>query len=297
MRRYELGLAVCVAAVLVAGRARPVIAQARMSERGSVNQVVAGTVITVDYSRPQARGRVLFGELGKAVVHWGQIWTPGANWATTIELSAAVTIAGTAVPQGKYSVWVAPASGTAPWMLYLNRDPKIYHDQHPRPEVMAYAFPVTASEIAPVEILTFDFPRVTRSGTVLRLQWGTRSLELPIEVKDAIVRATLTAAQVEPYVGRYDVTMMSERGAPPEKFTTDVVFRDGHLLMSTGGVELELVPAGKPHQFLMGYVDNGEIVDIDPEFPVVFRMSGGRAVGIYSKSNDGSDFIAGVRVP
>jgi hypothetical protein len=268
-----------------------------MSERATVSQVVAGTTISVDYGRPQARGRLLFGETGKGVVHWGEVWTPGANWATTLELSANATIAGTAVPRGKYSVWVAPASGVGPWTLYLNRDPKLYHDQHPRPETMAYTIPVTPSEIAPVEILTFDFPRVTRTGTVLRLQWGTRSLELPIEVKDALVRATLTPSQVAPYLGRYEVTWISQPGAPPEKLTSDVIFRDGHLLMSTGGFEVELVPSGKPHQFFTGFLDNGDIVDIDPEFPLVFRMSGGKAVGMYSKSYDGSDFLAGNRAP
>src|SRR6185503_1175174 len=55
----------------------------RPSQLGSVTQQINQTKVTIDYSRPVARGRALFGEL----VPWGKIWTPGANDATTITVS------------------------------------------------------------------------------------------------------------------------------------------------------------------------------------------------------------------
>ena len=58
----RLVLAIAVAVPSYAG------AQIRSSERGMASQTVDGTVITVDYARPQARGRrVIFG-----VVYWGR---------------------------------------------------------------------------------------------------------------------------------------------------------------------------------------------------------------------------------
>ena len=72
----------------------------RPSQRGSVTQHVADTTITVDYSRPVARGRELFGKL----VPWGRIWCPGADDATTLEVSTAVKIDGKDLPAGKYSL-------------------------------------------------------------------------------------------------------------------------------------------------------------------------------------------------
>ncbi len=67
----------------------PVDAQPRGSERGVMTQRVNGTTLTVDYSRPVARGREnLFG----GVVHWGEVWTPGANWATTLEVDRPVAL-------------------------------------------------------------------------------------------------------------------------------------------------------------------------------------------------------------
>ena len=63
-------------------------AQVRASEHGVVSQTVNGTTITIDYSRPVARGRdSLFGR----VVHWGEVWTPartGPRRSRPIAISA-----------------------------------------------------------------------------------------------------------------------------------------------------------------------------------------------------------------
>jgi hypothetical protein len=75
-----------------------------LSEHAVVAQTVAGTTITVEYYRPQARGRDSL--LGK-VVKWGGRWTPGANWATTIEVDRDVRLNG----EGLFPV-VRPAGTT-----------------------------------------------------------------------------------------------------------------------------------------------------------------------------------------
>jgi hypothetical protein len=80
--------------------ATPSGAQIRASERALVAQDVER--LTVDYSRPQARGRELYGTLEP----WGRARTPGADRATTLELDEPVTILGIPVPKGRYSVWL-----------------------------------------------------------------------------------------------------------------------------------------------------------------------------------------------
>src|SRR5690349_18565433 len=93
--------------------ALPAAAQIRASERGSVSQTVDGTVIAVDYGRAQARGRdSLFGK----VVRKKEVWTPGANQATTFQVSRDVTVGGKPLPAGKYSVWMV-SDPTSPWVL------------------------------------------------------------------------------------------------------------------------------------------------------------------------------------
>jgi len=82
-------------------------AQIRASEHFTLTQKVSSTTITMEGDRPVARGRTLFGDGG--VVKWGEVWTPGANWATTIEVDRDVKVDGQPLPKGKYSLWLTPA--------------------------------------------------------------------------------------------------------------------------------------------------------------------------------------------
>jgi hypothetical protein len=113
--RDRLGLALGLALLLLLASARQAPAQIRASERGSVSQTLDGTTITVDYSRPTARGRELFG----ALVPWDVTWTPGANWATTLEANKDIRINGVDVAAGRYSVWMTPRDGS--WTLSRSR--------------------------------------------------------------------------------------------------------------------------------------------------------------------------------
>ena len=152
-------------------------AQVLASERGSVSQTVNGTVITVDYGRAQIRGRdSVFGK----VIPKDQVWTPGANAATTLQLSRDVEIQGTVVPAGKYSMWMTTAPGD--WKLYLHKNAGLFHTQHPGVGEMAFTFPLHASRGEHVEVLTFDFPRISPDGTELRFRWATTVVPIDIKV-------------------------------------------------------------------------------------------------------------------
>ena len=79
MHHLVLAAAIALVTALPAGAQAQVMA----SEHGMVQQRVDGTTITIEYYRPQRRGRDnLFG----GVVKWGSTWTPGANWATTLDV-------------------------------------------------------------------------------------------------------------------------------------------------------------------------------------------------------------------
>ena len=93
----------------------PTAPAVRPSQHGSVSQQIAGTKITIEYNRPVARGRELFG----ALVPWGHVWCPGADTCTSIELSTDVKIDGHALAAGSYS-----ALGRADreqWTIIFNR--------------------------------------------------------------------------------------------------------------------------------------------------------------------------------
>lgn len=150
-----------------------------LSEHAVVAQRVAGTTITVEYDRPQARGRdSLFGK----VVKWGDHWTPGANWATTIEVDRDVRLNGSAVPSGRYAVWAFVQPDR--WTLELRRTWHKFHVPAPTDSAdVQLRLDVRPESGPPVEILTFDFPAVLPKATTLRFRWGTVVVPLEIEVR------------------------------------------------------------------------------------------------------------------
>jgi hypothetical protein len=69
-----------------------------------------GKTITADYSSPRMRGRKIFGNL----VPYGEIWRTGANEATTFVIAEnLVTVKGTSVPAGNYTIFTADCGFTA----------------------------------------------------------------------------------------------------------------------------------------------------------------------------------------
>src|SRR3954469_24663347 len=126
--------------------------QPMLSEHAVTAQTVAGTTITVEYYRPLARGRdSLFGK----VVTWGSHWTPGANWATTIEVDRDIRLNSAPLPKGRYAVWAFVEPDR--WTLELRRTWRKFHVPPPsdsgdvqlRLEVKPESGPMT-------DVLTFD---------------------------------------------------------------------------------------------------------------------------------------------
>jgi len=106
----------------------PLSAQIRASEIGVMSQTIDGTKLTVEYSRPRARGRdPLF---GTKAVQWDEVWTPGANYATTLEVDRNIKLNGKSVPKGKYSVWMV-VKKTGDWTMVLDPRVRLYHMEHP----------------------------------------------------------------------------------------------------------------------------------------------------------------------
>jgi hypothetical protein len=145
------------------------------SQRGTVSQRIAATTITLDYSRPVARGRELFGQL----VPWGKVWCPGADDATTIEVTTNVTIGGQELPKGKYSVWTEPQADK--WIVIFNRNAAVWHTRYPAGED-ALRVEVVPRKAEHMETLAFYFPVVDGRKAELVLHWGTVAVPLPIEV-------------------------------------------------------------------------------------------------------------------
>ena len=80
----------------------------------SIKQAFALSDITIEYSRPSAKGRVIFGD----VVSFGSIWRTGANSTTKITFGEDVKVEGNDVKAGTYGLYTIPNKDSWEIMLY-----------------------------------------------------------------------------------------------------------------------------------------------------------------------------------
>lgn len=86
-----------------------------LSPPAKAEAAIAGKTITVDYSAPSKRNRVIMGEL----VPYGKVWRTGANAATTLKTDTDVTIGNLQVPAGTYTLFTIP--GQKEWTLIVSK--------------------------------------------------------------------------------------------------------------------------------------------------------------------------------
>jgi hypothetical protein len=104
----------CLAAGLYAQA--PKINFPAASPAATVTQRVGLTDIRIDYNRPGAKGRQVFGGL----VPYDHIWRTGANTATKISFSTPVKLNGTEIPAGTYELFTIP--GAAEWTVIIHKN-------------------------------------------------------------------------------------------------------------------------------------------------------------------------------
>ena len=268
-----------VLCVVVCAAAPNASAQLRASERGTVAQNVDGTRITVDYSRPRARGRTPI--YGTPMVSWGEVWTPGADDATTLEVSKDVHMSGHLVRKGKYSVWTVVRQDSA-WTFILDPKWEQFHTDHPDSNPSQIRFPVTTRTVPPVEVLTWAFDSVRNTGMVLTMAWGQRAFDVVIDIEPTYPTA-VSEAMAEPYLGTYRFAWTDSASTEkPSSFT--IVRRDGNLVgrwtpAQFGSLtEVMLVPMGDG-RFAQGFMRNGELWAVYDTSVWTFTTARGKVAG------------------
>ena len=147
------------------------------SQHGEVTQEVAGTTFTIEYDRPVARGRDLFGSL----VPYDRVWCPGANNCTTLTITSDVTIEGKPLPKGTYTIWAKP--GKDKWAIIFNKAHPTFHTQYFRVSDQDFlTIEVTPRAASHMETLAFYFAVVDARHAELVLHWGTVAVPMSIDV-------------------------------------------------------------------------------------------------------------------
>ena len=87
----------------------------RHSQHAVLTQRIGITDVTINYHRPLANGRKIWGGL----VPYGQVWRAGANENTTITFSDPVTIEGQPLDKGTYGLHMIP--GEDQWTVIFSK--------------------------------------------------------------------------------------------------------------------------------------------------------------------------------
>jgi hypothetical protein len=273
-------------------------AQIRASEIGTMSQVIDGTKITMEYSRPRTRGRTpLF---GGRVVRWNEVWTPGANYATTLETSKNITLNGRSVPKGKYSVWLIVRKD-ADWTMVLDTSVRRYHEDPPDSTAQQVRFPVRPTTGPFAEVLTWSVPSINATGGTLAMNWGTTAIAMDVGVEPSL-RMTMDAGSAAPFLGRYDYTIVAGPDSGKRSVLT-VSYEDSTLKGQWEPNDryfrkFALIRIA-PNWFAPGvYDDNGRIYEVyKPEMTFEFTVANARAVSLEVRLDDDKVEAVGKRRP
>ncbi|SHJ14012.1 DUF2911 domain-containing protein [Flavobacterium terrae] len=112
MIRFIIAIAVFIASFSLEAQIK--VPQA--SPKSTLIQTVGLTDIEIEYSRPSAKGRVIYGDL----VPFGKVWRTGANANTTISFSDDVVINGATLKKGKYALYTIPKADEWEILFYTD---------------------------------------------------------------------------------------------------------------------------------------------------------------------------------
>lgn len=133
----------------------------------TVKQQFALSDVSVEYGRPGARNRTVYGD----VVPYGKIWRTGANGATKITFGDDVTIEGKAVKAGTYALYTIPNANEWTFMLYndlkLGGDVSNYKTEN---EVLRFTAKPRVQRDA-VETFTIDMQNILPTSMQIDLVW------------------------------------------------------------------------------------------------------------------------------
>ncbi len=146
--------------------------------------------ITLVYSRPNLKGREVFGKLEP----YGQVWRTGANSATKITFSDEVKLAGNIVPAGTYSLFTIPTENE--WTIILNKKADQWgaYDYKESDDLLRFKIkPVKLKE--PVETLSIQFAKVLPGSAEMHFKWENVGINIPLTTEyDAKVMANIEKA-------------------------------------------------------------------------------------------------------
>jgi tetratricopeptide (TPR) repeat protein len=155
--------------------------------------------IEVTYSRPNIKGRKLFGDNTELAPN-GKMWRTGANSATKLKITDAMNIAGTNVDTGTYAVYTIP--GKDEWTLIINKGTKNWGASEYSEANDVFRAKISAAKSKNfTETFYIQFANIKAESCDMQLVWGNKIVTIPFttNVRDRVrsqVEKTLSADSV-----------------------------------------------------------------------------------------------------
>jgi len=192
-----------VAICLIAFTAFSAIGQIKTpaaSPSSMLKQTVGLTEVTVEYSRPSAKGRTIFG--ADALVPNGKIWRTGANSVTQVTFSDDVMIEGQELKAGKYGVLTMP--GADKWAVHFYAFEKSSWSSY------AEQTPTLAVSVMPkstkgyTESFTISIDDLKSDMATMNLSWANTTVPVTIGTNvDATVMSNIDKVMNGPSKGDF----------------------------------------------------------------------------------------------
>ncbi len=146
--------------------------------------------ITLNYSRPNVKGRKIFG----AMEPYGTVWRTGANSATVISFTEPVKIEGKELPAGDYGLFTIP--GKDEWTVIFNKGAKQWGAYEYKEAEDVLRVKVKAIKLKDkVETFTMQFANVLPATAQLQLMWENTAVNVELSTEiDATVMASIDEA-------------------------------------------------------------------------------------------------------
>lgn len=170
-----LPFALCFLASNVLGSVLPV----PVSLRGTVSQQVGKTSVSIEYSRPNAKGRPIFGSL----VPWDEVWRTGANRCSVFSTDTEIQIGGTTLPAGRYGLFTIPAK--TQWTIIINRDADQFgaFTYDASQDILRFTAPA-ATQQDYVETFEIAFTEAAANTAHVELRWANTAITFPLSVTE-----------------------------------------------------------------------------------------------------------------
>lgn len=163
-------------------------------------QTVGVTEVSVEYSRPSVKNRVVFGDL----VPYNQLWRTGANWNTKISFDDAITVGGVTLEPGSYALYTIP--NPFEWEIIFYKDTTNWGLPEEWNEDLVAVRLKSQVKTLPInfETFTIGFDSVMFDSANLQIVWEKTYVSIPLFFHtDAIVAASIEETLQGPKASDY----------------------------------------------------------------------------------------------